>query len=99
MNVTRTHKKYAKKSPDHEKSSFKLSHAPSRNDRDRKCESLLLDRQPCQLSDLARIDTYHIGKSVDDHESNTEEILFDFEEEFHGNKHFYETPDTNVRSL
>ena len=88
MNVTKTHKKYAKKSADHEKSSFKSSHASSRNDRDRKCESLLLDHQPCQLSDLSCTDTYHIGQSVADRDYQNEEILFDFEEELYGYEYY-----------
>ena len=97
MNVTRNHKKHAKKSPDHVKSSSELSHASRRNDRE--CDSLLLGHQPFQPSDLSCIDTYHIGKSVDNHAYKTEEILFDFEEEFYGNKPICENHDTNVRRL
>ena len=99
MNVTRTSRKYAKKSSDHEKPCFQLSHVSGRNERDRECECLTLDHQPCQLSELSCIDTYHIGKSFDDHDYKTEEILFDFEEDFYGNKHFYKPHNTKVRKI
>ena len=74
-------KKHSKKSADHEKSTLQLCHVQSRIDGNRK--SLLLDHQPCQLSDLSCKDTYHIGKSVEDSDYTKEEILFDFEEEFY----------------
>ena len=74
-------KKHSKKSADHEKSTLQLCHVQSRIDGNRK--SLLLDHQPCQLSDLSCKDTYHIGKSVEDRDYTKEEILFDFEEEFY----------------
>ena len=76
-------KKHSKKSADHEKSTLQLCHVQSRIDGNRK--SLLLDHQPCQLSDLSCKDTYHIGKSVEDRDYTKEEILFDFEEEFYEN--------------
>ena len=74
-------KKIGKKSPDHEKSTLQLCHVQNRIDGNRK--SLLLDHQPCQLSDLSCKDTYHIGKSVEGRDYTKEEILFDFEEEFY----------------
>lgn len=90
MNVKeKVDKKYSKKSSDCEKSSFPWCHVQSEIDGNRK--SLLLDHQPCQLSDLSCTDTYHIGKSVLDDDYQKEEILFDFEEEFHTrNAYLYE---------
>ena len=83
-------KKCSKKSPDREKSSLLRCHVQSEIDGNRK--SLLLDHQPCQLSDLSGTDTYHIGKSVVDDDYQKEEILFDFEEERHErNAYFNET--------
>ena len=75
-------KKCSKKSPDREKSSLPWCYVQSEIDGNRK--SLLLDHQPCQLSDLSCTDTYHIGKSVLDDDYQKEEILFDFEEELYG---------------
>ena len=74
-------KKYSIKPSDHEKEALQRYHVQSRIDGNRK--SLLLDHQPCQLSDLSCKDTYHIGKSVEDSDYTKEEILFDFEEEFY----------------
>ena len=74
-------KKYSIKPSDHEKAALQRCHVQTKIDGNRK--TLLLDHQPCQLSDLSCTDTYHIG----DKDYQNEEILFDFEEEFYGYRH------------
>ena len=93
-------KKHSKKSADHEKSTLQqkstlqLCHVQSRIDGNRK--SLLLDHQPCQLSDLSCTDTYHIGQSAADRDYQNEEILFDFEEELYGYEYYPHEIDKEV---
>ena len=87
-------KKYSIKPSDHEKAALQRCHVQSRIDGNRK--TLLLDHQPCQLSDLSCTDTYHIGQSVADRDYQNEEILFDFEEEFYGYKHYPHEIDKEV---
>ena len=87
-------KKYSIKPSDHEKEALQRCHVQNRIDGSRK--TLLLDHQPCQLSDLSCTDTYHIGQSVADRDYQNEEILFDFEEEFYGYRYYPREIDKEV---